>query len=118
MAKVLIPMKRPEGTDHRDRLPLLIYWNPLGPQDCRLRQDQVEGGHLFKMTHVTYEFGFPKPHSWKINPKFNELWVFSVSSYLRSIKKENSGQLRLTMPNAFGKIRALSKLVRVAPETH
>ena len=39
VAKVLIPMKRPAGTEHRQLLPLLICWNPLAPNDPSQRQD-------------------------------------------------------------------------------
>ena len=106
-------MKPPAGTEHRTPLPLLIFWNPLGPSVPSQRQDQVEGGHLFKVTDVTYQFAFPKPHSWKINPKFTELWVFSVSSYLRSIKSAISGPLELTMPDASKKMQALLRVVQV-----
>ena len=113
VAKVLIPMKRPPGTEHRTSLPLLICWNLLGPSVSGQKQDQVDGGHLFKVTDVTYQFAFPKPHSWKINPKFTQLWVFSVSSYLRSIRSEISGPLQLTMPNAANKMRALLRVASV-----
>ena len=113
VAKVLIPMKRPAGTEQRTPLPLLICWNPLGPSASSQRVDQVDGGHLFKVTNVSYQFTFPKPHSWKINPKFTELWVFSVSSYLRSIRSEISCPLELTMPDASKKIRALLRVAQV-----
>ena len=33
MAKVLVPMKRPAGTEDRRLLPLLIYWQPIRPKD-------------------------------------------------------------------------------------
>ena len=113
VAKVLIPMKHPAGTEHRTPLPLLVCWNPLGPSSPSQRLDQVAGGHLFKVTDVTYQFTFPKPHSWKINPKFSELWVFSVSGYLRSIRSEISGLLELKMPDAAKKMRALLRVVQV-----
>ena len=117
MAKVLVPMKRPAGTEGRRLVPLLIYWQPLRPKDHSQRQDQVEGGHLFKVTDVTYQFPFRKPSSWIINPKFGELWVFSISSYLRSIKDEISGQLDLPMPIASNKMRALQCVVQVPSQT-
>ena len=113
VAKVLIPMKRPDCTKNRQLLPLFICWGPLGPSHTLQRQDQVTGGHLFKMTDVSYQFSFPKPHSWKITPKFTELWVFSVSSYLRSIRNENCTHLQLPMPNASQKIRALRRVVQI-----
>ena len=113
IAKVMIPMKCPDGTDHRQLLPLLIFWHPVGPIDRSHRDDQVPGGHLFKVTDVTYDFGFRKPHSWKINPKFNELWVFSISSYLRSIRDDVSGFVELPMPIASQKLRALERVARI-----
>ena len=112
-AKAIIPMKRPADAENRQLLPLLICWSPLGPSDSALRVDQVDGGHLFTMTDVSYNFTFPKPRSWKINPKFTELWVFSVSSYLRSIRGDISGQLELTMPNASKKMQALLRVASV-----
>ncbi len=117
MAKVLVPMKRPAGTEDRRLVPLLIYWQPIGPKDHSQRQDQVEGGHLFKVTDVTYRFAFRKPRSWIINPKFTELWVFSISSYLRSIGNEIPGQLDLPMPIASNKMRALLRVVQVPLQT-
>ena len=57
------------------------------------------------------------PSSWIINPKFGELWVFSISSYLRSIKDEISGQLDLPMPIASNKMRALQCVVQVPSQT-
>ena len=117
VAKVLIPMKRPADAEHRSLLPLLICWNPLGPSGTSQRHDQVDGGHLFKVTDVTYQFKFRKPHSWKINPKFAELWVFSVSSYLRSLRNHLSGPLELSMPNASDKMRALLRVAQVPPKT-
>ncbi len=116
IAKVLIPMRRPPGTEHRTLLPLLICWNPMKPVECAQRKDQVDGGHLFSVTGVTYQFTFPKPHSWKINPKFTDLWVFSVSSYLRSIRHEIAGPLELTMPNAAQKMRALQRVTQIPSE--
>ena len=116
-AKVLIPMKRPAGTENRKQLPLLICWNPLGPSDPSQRVDQVDGGHLFTMTDVSYRFSFRKPRSWKINPKFTELWVFSVSTYLRSIRSGIRGPLELTMPNASKKMQALLRVASVPSTT-
>ena len=117
LAKVLVPMVPPKGTEHRRLLPLLFYWQPIGPKYHSMRQDQVKGGHLFKVTGVTYNFGFPKPQSWKINPKFGELGVFSISSYLRCIGNEISGLLDLPMPNASKKMRALLRVAQVPLQT-
>ena len=118
IAKVRAPMKPPAGTANRRLLPLLIHWQPIGPKDHSHRQDQVQGGHRFKVTNVTCQFAFRKPHSWKINPKFAELWVFSISSYLRSIRDEIPGPLELPMPAAASKLRALLRLAQVPPGTN
>ena len=117
MAKVLVPMKPPATTENRHILPLLIYWQPIRPKDRSQTHDQVEGGHLFKVTGVTYDFGFPMPQSWKINPKSAELWVFSISSYLRSIRNQCPNSLQLPMPTASNKMRALLRVAQIPPET-
>lgn len=88
---------------------------PNGPYFCTGLQ--VEGGHLFKVTGVTYNFGFQKPQSWKIKPKFTELWVFSISSYLRSIRNQYPNPLELPMPTASNKMRALLRVAKIPPET-
>ena len=106
-------MKRPDGAEHRTLLLLLVFWNPMGPNDTSQRQDQVVGGHLFNITDVRYQFEFRKPRSWKINPKFTELWVFSILSYLRSITNEISEPLELPMPNATKKMQALLRVAQV-----
>ena len=117
MAKVLVPMKTPATTEKRHTLPLLIYWQPIRPKDRTQRHDQVEGGHLFKVTGVTYNFGFQKPQSWETNPKFIELWVFSISSYLRSIRSKCPNQLKLPMPIASNKMQALQRVAQITRET-
>ena len=111
-AKVLVPMKLPQCADDREHLPLLICWQPVGPEDRSNREDQVDGGHLFKVTKVSYDFPFTAPEYCKSDPKFTELWVFSISSYLRSIRNKAPRLLEFQMPNASKKMRAL---LRVAP---
>lgn len=96
--KVLVRMKPPEGVDAGDVRPLLIFWEALGPR---------ESAHLFQIPDPSHEF--PK-ESWSASPEFPELWVFSVSSYLRSVKEET---LTLRMPNAANRLRSLQRLFSV-----
>lgn len=96
--KVLVRMKPPEGVDTSDVRPLLIFWEAIGPR---------ESDHLFKIPNPSHEF--PK-ESWPASPEFPELWVFSVSSYLRSVTAET---LTLHMPNAAHRLRSLQHLFRV-----
>ena len=88
-AKVLMPMKLPSLPDMKERTvkPLLVFWEPIGPSDS----------HLFKMD-VSYDFPFPRPENWpnkRTFPEFPALWVFSVSSYLRSLPSERNIDLRM-----------------------
>ena len=96
--KVLVRMKPPEGVDAGDVRPLLIFWEAIGPP---------KSDHLFKIPNPSHEF--PKK-SWPTSPEFPELWVFSVSSYLRSVAAET---LTLPMPNAAHRLRLLQDLFRV-----
>ncbi len=97
--KVLVRMKPPPGVDAGDVHPLLIFWEAIGPRGS---------DHLFKVPDPRHEF--PKA-SWPTSPEFPELWVFSVSSYLRSIDAET---LTLRMPSAAHRLRFLRNLFRVA----
>lgn len=96
--KVLVRMKPPPGVDAGDVRPLLIFWEAIGPR---------ESDHLFKIPNPKHEF--PKT-SWPTSPEFPELWVFSVSSYLRSIEAET---LTLRMPSVARRLRFLQDLLRV-----
>ena len=108
-----------DSRDHREKAhpaaPDLLA--AIRPKDRTQRHDQVEGGHLFKVTGVTYNFGFQKPQSWETNPKFIELWVFSISSYLRSIRSKCPNQLKLPMPIASNKMQALRRVAQITRET-
>lgn len=89
MAKVLIPMNLPNHMNMRERTvkPLLVFWEPIGPYDS----------HLFKVD-VSYDFPFRLPGNWPdvgAFPKFHALWVFSVSSYLRSLPPGSKIDLRM-----------------------
>ncbi len=87
-AKVLVPMKLLGDLEEHaeDVRPLLIFWEALGPSD------QVNN-HLFRV---------PSPGS-----DFSELWVFSVSSYLRSISHTN---IELEMMNASHRLQIIGRL--------
>ena len=97
--KVLVRMKPPEGVEASDVRPLLIFWEAIGPADS---------DHLFNIPNPRHDF---PNESWLSSPGFPELWVFSVSSYLRSIAAET---LSLHMPNAAQRLRSLQNLFRVA----
>ena len=100
IAKVLVPMKPPRDLEADEILPLLIFWEVLGPPD------QAES-HLFKMEGPTGGFGFDPPATWPEAGEFSALWVFSVSNYLRSIRDTN---VELKMPNAAKRIEILNRL--------
>lgn len=93
--KVLVRMKPPEGVDAEDVRPLLIFWEAIGPPEL---------DHLFEVPNPSHEF--PK-ESWPRSHEFPELWVFSVSSYLRSVAAET---LALHMPRAAHRVRLLRDL--------
>lgn len=97
--KVLVPMKRPDDFKGVPVKPLLMFWEAIGPK-ARGKD------HLFSIP-VTYNFPFDWPTSWPKTRKFNELWVFSASSYLRSLSEDN---VQLTMPNAAHRLRVLNQL--------
>ena len=95
-AKVLVPMQRPDGLEARTIRPLLIFWEALGPKDA--------DDHLFSVTTRRPHYpDFPK------FPEPTELWVFSVSSYLRSLK-DKKPQISLPMPHAARRIQALNRM--------
>ena len=104
IAKVLVPMKPPPDLEAVEILPLLIFWEVIGPPD------QAES-HLFKTDGPTGGFSFEPPGTWPDAGEFPALWVFSVSSYLRSIR-ESSVELR--MPNVARRLRILRRLFSTA----
>ena len=90
-SKVLSPMRPPNGSEGKDIQPLLIFWEALGPRD---NLDK----HLFCVDVAD-------------NPgKFAKLWVFSISSYLRSVQKD---KLELELPQASQRLTALGRLFSV-----
>jgi len=76
VAKVLVHMKPPPDCDGREILPLIIFWNPIGPRRSRFKQNQSQGGHLFSISEPTCNFTFDVPQSWPEERGFKELWVF------------------------------------------
>lgn len=106
LAKVLLPMKPPSDLEGhaKDVRPLLIFWEPVGP-----RENAHE--HLFRIDSPTYHFPFKIPPAWPKPPyaqEFPTLWVFSVSSYLRSIP---DASIELEMPDAYRRLRILGRLL-------
>ena len=105
-AKVLVRMKPPDGVDKKIIRPLLIFWEALGPRD------QADS-HLFRINGPTCHFPFELPGTWPDPSEFpglwilSELWVFSVSSYLRSISDTS---LELDMPDAAARLQILKRL--------
>ena len=90
-AKVLDLMKPPVDVNKDEVRPLLIFWEPIGPPE---QSDK----HLFKIALPGMSTG---------SDEFRELWMFSVSSYLRSI---SDGHIELNMPDAAHRLRVLSCL--------
>ena len=114
-AKVLMHMKpRFEVRDKRLR-PLLVFWTAMRPEDlCGDARECVAGGHLFKIENPTCDFRFRNPDNWSHHKLgFEELWVFSVSSYLRTISEE---AIALDMPKATHTMEWLNRLVQ--PSAH
>ena len=108
IAKVLVPMRPGFDAGDRRTLPLLIFWEALGPGSRPDAQARVEGGHLFSIPAPTGGFKINVPSTEPAQQGFLELWVFSVSSYLRSVTEE---VMELEMPNAARRLRSLNRLV-------
>lgn len=89
--KVLTRMKPPLDLADSNILPLLILWTPIAPSS---ESDNC----LFKVS---------------INPSccFRELWVFSISSYLRSLKES---KICLKMPIAVKRLQILNRLFQLS----
>jgi hypothetical protein len=73
-----------------------MFWEAIGPRD-----DAYE--HLFRV---------PTPPNGQ--HEFNELWVFSASSYLRSLMDTNTVSIALRMPEAAERLKVLKQLVSIA----
>ena len=89
--KVLTRMKPPSDLADSNILPLLILWTPIAPAS---ESDSC----LFKVS---------------TNPSccFRELWVFSISSYLRSI---GESKICLRMPIAVKRLQILNRLFQLS----
>ncbi|MYB58626.1 MAG: hypothetical protein F4X51_19770 [Gemmatimonadetes bacterium] len=102
-AKVLVPMEPPLHLKREEVLPLILYWIAIGTPD------QVNS-HLFCIPNPACGFPLGRPPNWPIHiENFPELWVFSVSSYLRSLPNDS---IILHMPIAAHRLRILGKLFK------
>ena len=88
-AKVLVSMKIPDDLLGECVKPLLICWTPIAPEN------ELDS-FLFQIATR------PSPDC-----HFSELWVFSVSSYLRSL---GQAEVALKMPVAAARLRIFDRL--------
>ena len=88
-SKVLTRMSVPDGVDKCAVRPLLIFWEALAPEG---EMDK----HLFNVKVAEDSPG-----------DFKDLWVFSVSSYLRSVQ---ASTLDLDMPETASRLGVLRRL--------
>lgn len=100
IAKVLVQMNPPRDLAGEKIIPLLIFWEALGPRN-------QANNHLIKIDQPTCDFPFDPPSTWPDAHEFPALWIFSVSSYLRSISDD---KIELQMPNAAKRIEILNRL--------
>lgn len=103
ITKVLVPMKKPDRCQGLPAKPLLIVWEALGPKEKTNK-------HLFSITGAC-DPSFEQPATWPRTKKFDKLWIFSVSSYLRDHLKEKGPKIHLRMPNAARRLRTQSRLL-------
>ncbi len=85
--KVLIEMKAP-SVQYDEKRPLLIYWLPI----CK----RGENSPFFNVSVIA--------------PEFDILWVFSMSSYLRSI--QNDTMVLRNMPNLGKRLLWINKFFK------
>ena len=107
ITKVLVPMKKPDGYQSLPAKPLLIVWEALGPKE---QADK----HLFSVSGAC-DPSFEQPATWPRTQKFDKLWIFSVSSYLRDHLKEKGPKIQLPMPHAARRIQTLNRLFPPTP---
>jgi len=89
VTKLLTPMKRPRKADLSFPLePLLIFWTALHPRGL---------GEWF--------FSYPVTHT-----TFARVFVFSMSLYLRDLRKQSRDTIELEMPFASKRLLWLSQL--------
>lgn len=112
--KVLVRMKPGFDAVSRKQLPLIVYWEPTAPTRRLSGGYRSSDGSLFSVPKPTCDFGFDPPATWEGHELgFPELWVFSVSSYLRSVAKAQD-TLELEMPVAEARLKALNRLMTAA----
>ena len=113
-AKVLVRMKPGFDAGSREQLPLIIFWEPMAPARGMRNGYRAKGGHLFSVPNPTCDFSFDVPASWEGHERcFPELWVFSVSSYLRSLAKVRE-TVELEMPIAEARLVALNRILALS----
>ena len=110
LAKVLVRMQPHHDFGRRRQLPLLIFWRAVAPDFGRCAISRVPGDHLFVVERPSYGLsGGRVPPTWpQEQENFDELWGFSVSSYLRSLGPAET--LCLEMPNAVFRWRAMKAM--------
>jgi len=86
--KVLIPMKPPEGARHIE--PLVCFWDAMHPS----------GGNS-PLFSVKLE-----------NQHFKRVWIFSMSSYLRTLMKSGKTYLQIDAPDIVARLDWLSLLIQ------
>ena len=85
--KVLERMKPPKDVDPGAVRPMLIFW-------FALESRKSPNAPLFRVEVRS--------------PEFDELWVFSVSGYLRSLRSQGVERIELDMPDAALRLRKLN----------
>lgn len=86
--KVLIPMKPPEGARHIE--PLVCFWDAMHPS----------GGNS-PLFSVKLE-----------NQHFKRVWIFSMSSYLRTLAKSGKAYIQIDAPDIVARLDWLSLLIQ------
>ena len=96
-AKVLRRMRVPDALEGECIKPLLICWTPMAPE-------KNPKSFLFQVPSCRFQDPTRSPP----DCHFGELWVFSISSYLRSLKQKT---IALKMPIAAARWRILNCLL-------
>ena len=113
--KVLVRMDPPkEYIAGRELVPLLLSWRLLGAPENEEAgvKHIVDGGHLFRINQPG-NTPYPQPRGRpRLVMNFKELWVFSVSSYFRSLLDSGKQQIKLDMPEAKARLDFLKNIVQ------
>lgn len=100
-AKVLRKMRVPGGLEEECVKPLLICWTPMA---SKKNPDRF----LFQVPSCLFQVPTsPSPP----DCDFGELWVFSISSYLRYLRSLEQTTIALKMPVAAARLRILDRLL-------